>query len=382
MKEKREKPKVGILTPPIVLSGTTPLSNLIDVVYPNASNIYLISGDAGSDRFKDDKRVRVREFGRGKPKLLPNNLVMRALRFTYLQLEASYKLATVGNRVDLWIFFMGADYLPLAVLAARILGREVLILLSGNFLHPSVAANGFSKITSLLYKASRLLSDHIILYSDFVEEWGLKPFERKIIIAHRHFVDFDEFRLKIDLERRDTVIGYIGRLSLEKGILNFVEAIPKTLTKRRDAKFLIIGAGALDDEVRRLLDTYSLNSKVKLTGWIPHSELCCWLNNLKLLVLPSYTEGLPNTMLEAMACGTPVLATSVGAIPEVIKDKETGFLLSDNSPACIAEQIVETLSDPNLKQIVINARKLVESEFRYESAVKIWANVLRARKGR
>jgi D-inositol-3-phosphate glycosyltransferase len=80
-------------------------------------------------------------------------------------------------------------------------------------------------------------------------------------------------------------------------------------------------------------------------------------------------------MLEAMACGTPVLATSVGGVP-VIKDKETGFLLRDNSPGCIAKGIVDTLSDPNLEKIAVNARSLVQSKFRYESAVKTWADVL------
>jgi glycosyltransferase involved in cell wall biosynthesis len=96
---------------------------------------------------------------------------------------------------------------------------------------------------------------------------------------------------------------------------------------------------------------------------------------MKLLVLPSYTEGLPNIVFEAMACGTPVLATPVGAVPHIIKEKETGFLLQDNSAPSIAHGIVETLGYPGLKKNVANARLMVENEFRYESAVKSWAEV-------
>ena len=77
-----------------------------------------------------------------------------------------------------------------------------------------------------------------------------------------------------------------------------------------------------------------------------------------------------------MACGTPVLATSVGAIPDVLREKETGFLAHDNSPACLAKNIVGALTDPELKRITHNARKFVEDEFPYETLVETWRDIL------
>jgi glycosyltransferase involved in cell wall biosynthesis len=377
VKEKREKPNVGILTPPVSLGANTPLSNLVDVVHPNANDIYLITGDAGYQRFKDDKRVRIREFRRRKPKLFPHNLVLRALRFAYMQLEAAYKLVSVGKRVDLWIFFFGADIFPVAGLAARILGRRVWVLSATSTADSYVAKAHFPTTMSLLLQANCLLSNRIILYSDLIKERNAERYRRKIIIAHRHFLDFSEFTFKNNLEQRENIVGYIGRFDVEKGILNFVEAIPKTLAKRQDLKFLIIGEGELGGAIRASLDNNSLDNRVKVIGWKPHNELPNCLTKLKLLVLPSYSEGLPNIMLEAMACGTPVLATPIAAIPDVIKDNQTGFLLRDNSPAGIAESVVKTLSCPNLGQVSINARKLVEKEFRFEKVVNTWKNVLR-----
>lgn len=125
------------------------------------------------------------------------------------------------------------------------------------------------------------------------------------------------------------------------------------------------------------MEKNNLNDKVKPAGWIPHDELPDYRNGLKLLVLPSYTEGLPNIMLEAMACGTPVLATSVGGIPDVIKDGETGFIMENNSPECIAENVMRVLNHPNLDKIVKNARKLVEKEFTYEAAVGRYRMILK-----
>jgi glycosyltransferase involved in cell wall biosynthesis len=377
MDSKGKQINLGIVAMPLSKSGITPLSNLIAVTYPTVGNISLITGKEAYDHFKNDERIQTSDFYVRKPTSLANNFAVRALRCICLQIKASYRLARVGSRADAWIFFLGADLLPLAVLTAKILGKKTLLLQAANYMHSSIAESGFPKITSPLFKASRLLSDRIILYSDLIEEWNFERYRKKIIIAHRHFLNFSEFVFRDNLEQRNNLVGFVGRLEPQKAILNFVEAMPRTLAKRPDVKFLIIGEGKLEDDVCALLDEHRLNSKVKRFGWIPHNELPDWLASLKLLILPSSHEGLPNIMLEAMACGTPVLASAVDAIPDVIKDGETGFLLSDNSPACIAEGIVATLSYPNLRQVAINARNLVESEFCYENVVKMWAALLR-----
>ena len=82
-------------------------------------------------------------------------------------------------------------------------------------------------------------------------------------------------------------------------------------------------------------------------------------------------------MLEAMACGTPVLATPFGAIPDVIKDEETGFIMGNNSPKYVAEKVIRVLNDSNLDIIVKNARLLVEREFTYEAAVERYRKILK-----
>ncbi len=81
-------------------------------------------------------------------------------------------------------------------------------------------------------------------------------------------------------------------------------------------------------------------------------------------------------MLEAMACGTPVLATPVGAIPDVIIDGKTGFIMENNSPECIAENVVRALGSPDLERIAEEGRRFVEGEFTFEKVVENWKRVL------
>jgi glycosyltransferase involved in cell wall biosynthesis len=175
---------------------------------------------------------------------------------------------------------------------------------------------------------------------------------------------------------RKNIIGYIGRLSSEKGIMNFVKSMPYILDNCRETVFMVGGDGPLTKEIKEYINDNNLQSHVKIMGWIPHQELPEYLNDIKLLVLPSFTEGLPNIMLEAMACGTPVLTTPVGSIPDFIEDGETGFIMEDNSPKSLAQNVFRGLSHPNMDIIAKNARRLVEQEFSFEKAVESYKDII------
>ncbi len=346
---------------------------MIELASPLANKLFLITGGDYDSPPREIELIRVK----GKVR---TSFMSRVVERILVDLRVLRVLLKIRREIDVVIFFLGTTF-PAPLVFAQALGIKCFIVLantgskeSGDWRFGDLVR---IRLSEAVQRVSFYFADKLIVYSPaIIDQVKLRRYDTKIVVAREHFVDFDLFRFKNDIEQRENVVGYVGRLSEEKGILNFVNAIPHISKARNDVMFLIIGEGSLEKEIKIYLRQHAPHGKVKCMGWIPHHELPDYLTSLKLLVLPSYEEGLPNVMLEAMACGTPFLATPVGAIPDVIKDKETGFLIRDNSPTCLAEAIVETLAYSYPKQITINARNFVENEFRYEKLVDVWTDII------
>ena len=273
---------------------------------------------------------------------------------------------------------MGGETLAPSVVTAKIFRKKAIIVLPGR-VTTAMEAIGDQLVVpvKILTKIARRHCKKIVVYSPaLITEWNLEPYRHKILIAHEHFLDFTTFTVTTPLTSRPPLIGYIGRLSGEKGIQHFTQTLPSILAGQPDLRVLIGGDGPLKEPIAASLQKGGVATRVDLAGWISHDDLPSYLNQLRLLVLPSYTEGLPNIMLEAMACGTPVLATPVGAIPDVIIDGKTGFIMENNSPECIAENVIRALNSPDLERIAEEGRLSVEENFTFECTVERWNEVL------
>jgi glycosyltransferase involved in cell wall biosynthesis len=366
--------KVGVVTFPIHASGIMPLSNLVSILKTLSFDIYLVTGNAGYSYFKKDKKIHCYgvEHKEGK------EAFSRIFKYIFTQIAICSILLKLSRVVDFFIFFQGGQDLIIPMLASRLSRKKVVLLFEGSSVEVRKARKDvFFKPLRLIVIINCILSNAIILYSErLVKEYKLERHRKKILVAARHFLDFNKFKVEKELSQRDEIVGYIGRLCEERGVLEFVRAIPKVLEKRKKVRFLIGGDGHLYNSIERYINIKQLNRKIEILGWIPHEKLPNYLNELKLLVLPSYTEGLPNIMLEAMACGTPVLAANVGSIPDIISDGYTGFLLKENSPQNVATSIIRALEHPNLQRVADNAKNLVEINFTYEAAVERVKKVL------
>jgi glycosyltransferase involved in cell wall biosynthesis len=227
----------------------------------------------------------------------------------------------------------------------------------------------------ILSRLNLLISKVLIIESDDVaKKWNILKHKNKIYNGGL-YVD-SEFSYKKNINERKKLVGYIGRLSKEKGVLNLLYAIPDVLNDIKDLKFLIAGSGNLFEDISKFVNDNDLSGDIDFIKWIPHNELSKYLNQLTLLVLPSYTEGLPNIVLESMACGTPVLATSVGGIPDVVINNQTGFILNDNTPKSIEKNIYNILNYKKLDEISKNSIKKIENDYSFKKANERWKLII------
>ncbi|WP_457673021.1 glycosyltransferase family 4 protein [Thiolapillus sp.] len=145
-------------------------------------------------------------------------------------------------------------------------------------------------------------------------------------IDHQRFHPLPRKEARTRLAMGDSrIILYVGNLKREKGCVDLAEAFVRIAPHHPDLRLCIAGAGTMRETIAATAARAGLEHRVILLGKVDHEDLNHWYNAADLVCLPSYNEGVPNVLLEAMACGTPVVATGVGGIPEVVNEN-TGLL--------------------------------------------------------
>lgn len=341
------------------------------------NRLYVVLGSIYSP--KCNKNVEIKYCGCFKRKNVFNFVMQHILA----EIRSVIILLRNRDEYDMVIFLAGEPILTSFV--SKLLRKEIIFLpqtsapigvKNAHGKNSKVLGNLFYMFYKLFEGLNFYLSDKIILNSPKIaENLHLDAKTDKVILNNPIFVDTERFSIQKNYNQRRNMIGYVGRLSSEKGIINFLKAIKCVYNGHKNLNFFIGGDGSLKEEVLNFIADNNLD-KVKFAGWISHDDLPKYLNELKLLVIPSYIEGLPNIMLEAMACGTPVIITPVGGVSDVIKDERTGFIMHDNSPTCIEKNINRALNFHDMDKIVLNSRELIEDKYNFKAALERFKMVL------
>jgi glycosyltransferase involved in cell wall biosynthesis len=138
---------------------------------------------------------------------------------------------------------------------------------------------------------------------------------------------------------------YVGRLIEAKGLRELLDAFEQLSKRDPLLRLTLIGEGLMHDEIQAQVQQRGLSQQVILTGGLLPQQVAEWMSNAELVVLPSWSEGYPNVLVEALACGCPVVATRVGGIPEIIDDRN-GLLVPARDTAALAEGLDKALSQP------------------------------------
>jgi glycosyltransferase involved in cell wall biosynthesis len=168
---------------------------------------------------------------------------------------------------------------------------------------------------------------------------GIDPLRSKSSAAARNRI-----RRAIAARETDCVLITVARFHKGKGHRVLLEAMQRLVVQHPQTKLVLLGEGAEQAEMRCLCRTFGIAETVYFAGY--QSDVTEWLSAAEINVLPTFYEGLPLTILEAMAAGLPTVASNVGGIPDAVKDGVSGLLVPAGDPPRLADAISSLLSDP------------------------------------
>jgi len=220
--------------------------------------------------------------------------------------------------------------------------------------------------------------------------------DAKIKVVHNG-VDISLFRPLKDTQhlsdelqlQNKKMILFVGHFGLRKGVPYLIKAMPKVLKENPDAVLVCVGGTpkwlktriywqVLDEMIRK----EKLERNVRLIGEVPHHQLPYYYSLASVFAFPSLYEAFAKVIIEAMACGTPVIASRVGGIPEIIKHNTNGILIKPKDVDQLSEALNRLLSDTDFaEKMSRNARQTVEKSFTWrhtaQGLLRVYEEVLR-----
>lgn len=355
-------------------SASAFLEKFLTLVLSQYVKVILISGDLPAEF-----NGKVHWYN---PHLSPSTRIFsRFINYNICQLQvALFIVKSIKRNSNIVAFFLGSH--PIILLILKFLNIRTIRWQGGSYSKQTFNDKWdlksipmimiFESIPNMLFDRLLVESESCILFQN------LNKYRYKTYVCPL-FVNQTLFYTKTKFSDRKTCIGYIGHLDKNKGILELLASfsILKQYIQSNDVTIIICGQGPLLYTLKQMTIKNDLTNNFVFLGWKRHSDVCNVLNQLKLLILPSHSEGLPNILIESMFCSTPVLATQVGAIPDLIKEGETGFLLEDASPEHMANRIIELINNPDiLEKASKNSYRYARENFTFEKTVSLFKRIL------
>lgn len=208
------------------------------------------------------------------------------------------------------------------------------------------------RITKLLTRKALREASFVLAVSEHLRDQairlGASPERSRAI---RNGCDTSIFRLAdraaaragLGLDAESEVIVFVGWIAPTKGLRELIDAVKRLRISHPRLQLFCIGEGALHGELQARAMHAGIADRVRFLGWRESLEVASWLAAANVFCLPSYAEGCPNAVIEALACGRPVVATNVGGIPELV-DSESGILVAPQDSQALADAFHQALS--------------------------------------
>jgi glycosyltransferase involved in cell wall biosynthesis len=228
-------------------------------------------------------------------------------------------------------------------LIAKMFGKKTIVHIhGGGFVefHAASGPAGRRLIGFVLDHADTI----IVLSESFRQRIGALTHNRTVKVVFNP-VRVSDFRKEGKRNAEPVHLLFVGDVIERKGVAELIAAMQIVLDTVPSAKLTLCGGGRIAF-YRKLCSDLKISDSVEFAGFVSGEAKLSAFSNASLFVLPSYVEGMPMVIIEAMAAGLPVVATAVGGVPEIIEEGVNGFLVAPRDPAALADRILRIVSDP------------------------------------
>jgi len=226
--------------------------------------------------------------------------------------------------------------------------RDLFFVRSGHFMNKVESSFRSRLLARILLKIPYLIGAQGKKWIQFYKSLGVE--ERKTVLVRNWLPESDGIvdKPKETSGCRQIRFIFVGWLVTEKGVNEILAAIKMLKSNNLSFQFTFVGGGTLEGAVHERIDREGWGEDVRAVGWKTSGEVKSLLGLADVFVLPSYSEGFPNALLEAMAQGLPAICTDVGGIPDSVMDGVNGFLVPPGEAEPIARAMGEYITRPDL----------------------------------
>ncbi len=361
------KNRAFVITNPMTLlnkSGEVTTSKFIRTIQNNYEKVTIIGGNISLEEDITDVNIESYDYQKNGNKLKK--------LFGMLQLQrrvSSYLRKNVvhGDHVFFWL----GDKMLLPFLTAKKVTNHL-----GYFVYGNLATEGnnslFMRISAKLVMHMANKADRIFVESRAVKDGWNGQIKKNVYELHL-YTDMIGFN---SIENRQNKIGMLCRMAGVKHVLESIRAFCDLHEAYPEWKLEMIGSGIQEEECRKLVDDLGAGDFIKLYGWVDHDAVAKITDEWKFNMLASDHEGLPNSMIEMMGKGVPIIATPVGGIPDLLKDGENGFRLKGTTVEDIKEGLKKAITAENYEQMSKAAFETVREKFSLDGARREAAELL------
>lgn len=339
--------------------------SLTEELHRRGINLFVITRKLeGVSSFKSDiKSIKVWAF-RPHAYRIEKKTVSNLLTSVTFSLNLLFALAKRRKDYDM-VHFHGAG-IPLLITLPflKFIDKKIVAKVSSAKL--GIEAGSFYNkygIIGRLFIRILKIADAFVAISDEIKEGLLtEGYKQNRVWQIPNFVDLSVFFQTHRNQSNSKTVIFSGALDRRKGIEILLEALKEVSESVPDVRLIILGDGLMRDALKAKANDLGIGGIVTFKGQV--ENVSDYLRNAGLFVLPSYQEGLPNSLLEAMACGLPVIASKIGGVVDVVEDGKSGILFEPGDVSRLASAMIKLLNDNELRmRLGKEARKRIVDSF-------------------